>query len=108
MNYDIMGDWVLEYHGYQVKIDYFNRIRVFVTQLIPDMVSDEGVPADFQLKFVIKTYKHFQEIGRKNNPARDTLALYAGQYATNLNELIEKKIMEDESDELDRRLNEDL
>lgn len=94
MSSDIDGNWVPAYHEYPVKVDYFNRIRVFATQIIPDMVSDNIVPTKEQIEIVIKTYEKFELAGTKSNQAQDTLDEYNDVYIKNIHKLIQKYIKE--------------
>ena len=87
------------HHEYPVKIDYFNRIRVFATQIVPDMLGETAVPTKERIKLVIKTYDKFVEVGKGNNQARDTLKEYNGAYIKHLHELINQYIREDDKND---------
>ena len=86
-------------HAYPVKVDYFNRIRVFATQIVPDMLGETAVPTKERIKLVIKTYDKFVEVGKGNNQARDTLKEYNGAYIKHLHELINQYIREDDKND---------
>ena len=76
----------------KVKTDYFNRIRVLVTQIMPGMIIDHNMPAKTQLSFVMKAYDKFNS----NQSIQVNLALksYQGVYIKNLHLLIKKQLKE--------------
>ena len=75
-----------------IKMDYFNRIRVFTTQIMPGMIVDDRVPARLQISHVMKTYKKFDDL--YNLQSSRTLKSYQGAYIKNLHLLIEKHFKE--------------
>ena len=77
-----------------VKTDYFNRIRVLVTQIMPGMVIDHNIPAKTQLSFVMKAYDKFDRI--QTIQANDVLKSYQAAYIKNLHLLIKKELKERE------------
>ena len=77
-----------------VKIDYFSRIRVLTTQIMPGMVINHNIPAKIQLSFVMKTYDKFDSIGTVQ--VNDILKSYQEAYIKNLHLLIKKELKETE------------
>lgn len=75
-----------------IKMDYFNRIRVFTTQVMPGMIADNRIPAKIQINHVMKAYDKFDTM--YNFQASKTLKSYQGAYIKNLHLLIEKHFKE--------------